>query len=298
MTLDKSKKVPPIPWYQNLKSFHLLLIAIGSLTIFVLTDYTAAIFDWIFLIGIIFAGIRYFQERKEKQLKSSTLVTDEEKLGARQINQSVNSSHEEATEFERDFEFGGIYGAKPRKDTEAYRVKEEAARRKKLAEEKGVKELATELYFDDIQYYPSWLKNEKGFAHVSKLVTNATKLESGKKKEERHIDVTELLLKDKKYRFEFSNHSFSLPDGDYANHGLLDLFIDGKRVLGVNLSNDYEGFDPKWKPFGIEAFIDGEWINDLMDLKKAIQMDTKEKALMEAEDPDKIKKLKKDFGIE
>ena len=57
-----------------------------------------------------------------------------------------------------------------------------------------------------------------------------------------------------------------------------------------------DGYE-KWSYSDIESFIEGDWIGDLKDLIKQIDIDKKEARRKEEEDPDRIKKLKEGFGI-
>jgi hypothetical protein len=144
-----------------------------------------------------------------------------------------------------------FFSPKTRGGTEARRVEEEVRKRKNIAEGKGVKELISELYFSPLQYFPSWIKQSSDY--VPKLIDSAQEEKIGEK------DTTTISFKGKKYRFEFSQHSFSTPDDYYWTHGLLELFSNDKKLLAINLSwEDEEDIDAsEWRPFGIEAFIDG-----------------------------------------
>lgn len=201
-------------------------------------------------------------------------------------------------ENERGHEFGGIWGAKPREGTEAYRVQEEVRKRKKIAEEKQVKELVSDLYFDAIKYYPNRLKDKQNRDYVSSIVTRATTRGEAGNEGGRGKEITEITLNGKDYRFAFQESSFSTPDGEHHTHGLLELFSGDRRLLAINASLEYSRFLSEWKPFGIEAFIDGDWIEDFRALKKAKQKDERDRAVKKAEDPDRTAKLKKDFGID
>ncbi len=112
---------------------------------------------------------------------------------------------------------------------------------------------------------------------------------------ERDKEITEITLNGKDYMFVFQESSFSTPDGEYHTHGLLELFSGDRKLLAINASLEYSRFLSEWKPFGIEAFIDGDWIEDFRALKKVKQKDERERALKEAEDSDRTAKLKKDF---
>jgi hypothetical protein len=176
--------------------------------------------------------------------------------------------------------------------SEAARIEEEVRKRKKIAEDKGVKDLITRLYFDYLEYFPSWIKNHND--HVPSLIDSAISEKKGEK------EITIISFKDKKYRFDFSQHSFYAFD-EYCTHGLLELFSEDKKLVAINLSevySEYGGSD--WRPFGVEAFIDGKWIDDFKYLKGAIQKneELREKKMAMANEPKRIKKLKDDYGIE
>lgn len=182
-----------------------------------------------------------------------------------------------------------LFGPGPREGTEAYRVEQEVKKRKKIAEEKGVAPLIVHLYFGKLQYYPNWI--EQNGNYVPKLLTEATAEKKGEK------EIMTINLSGKIYRFEFSQHTFSTPD-DYVTHGLLELFSNDKKCLGLNLSLEHGTYDSEWRPFDISAFIDGEWIDDFRNLREEIQQNDKLREQQEAEDPKKVQELKNNFGID
>lgn len=184
-----------------------------------------------------------------------------------------------------------FWGAEPREGTEAFRVQEEVKKKKKIAEDKKVKELISELYFGLIQYFPSWLKNNNR-EDVPKIISEATEEKEDKS------DIVKIILNKKKYKFIFSQSSFDTLDGEYLTHGLLKLLFKDQVVLAINLSLEHSDYDSSWDPFEIKAFIDGDWIDDFTELKKAEKDDRRSREIIKAEDPKKIEELKKNFGIE
>ncbi|MCX5632580.1 MAG: hypothetical protein NTW93_02745 [Phycisphaerae bacterium] len=186
-----------------------------------------------------------------------------------------------------------FFSSKPREGTEAYRVQEEVREKKKIAEEKEVKELISELYFNHLRYFPIQIKQSGNY--VPKIIDSAIE----EKKDEKEVIL--ILLKGKKYRFEFSKRSSIAPDND-CNYGLLELFSDEKKWLSINVSLECSkySFATKWKPFDIEAFIDGNWINDFRHLKELIVKSENEKLreYKRAEDSKKVQELKDNFGID
>ena len=247
------------------------------------------------ILSLVVAGL-FYNSRKNKQtltIKNISTATTEEMSGE-------SEKENEDEELEKDYEFGGIWGAKPRKGTEAYKIQEEVKKRKMVAENKKVKELISELYFSTIEHFPSWIKTDHNREYVPSIISKATeRKEKGAKgaKGDNDKKITEIILNGRDYKFAFQENSFSTPDGEYHTHGLLELFIGNEKVLAMDMSLEHSDYDSKWNPFGIEAFIDGDWIDDFSALKKAKQQDEKERALKEAENPEKTEKLKKDFGI-
>jgi hypothetical protein len=176
-------------------------------------------------------------------------------------------------------------------ESEADKIFKEVAKRKARAEELGIKELISELYFDALVYYPHWLKN--GPEYVCSFIKNA--VETIDKKD---VKRTNIKMKDKDYVFFFKTMSFSTPDGEYHTHGDLDLFLDNKKILGLDTALEAGAYDSTWKAFQINAFIEGDWIKDFTQLQQQIEIENEERERRKKEAPEKIMKLKEDFGIE
>ena len=188
----------------------------------------------------------------------------------------------------------------PREGTEAYRVQQEVEKRKKIAEERGIKDLMFELYFNKLKYFPNWIKSSRDY--VPKVVESAR---SGKEDEK---EILTLLFGGKTYRLEFSTRRFSTPDSD-CESGLLELFTGQKKVFGIKTIRTLRmwGVEPemaeamadgKWGVTDISAFIDGDWVDDFEHLQEAIQEDNRLREIRRAEDPENTKRLRNGFGIE
>jgi hypothetical protein len=179
-----------------------------------------------------------------------------------------------------------FFSKKPKEGTEAYRVQEEVRKKIKIAEEKGVKELISNLYFNYLRHCPK--------VYVPKIIDSIQE----EKKDEKEVIL--ISFKGEKYRFEFSERRSIAPDSN--TYGLLELFSDEKKWLAINVSLEISNssFATKWKPFDIEAFIDGDWIEDLKRLKDLIIIrQSKElEGDNRAKDSKKIQELKDNFGID
>lgn len=62
---EKSPDSKHVPWYQSFKGVHLILISLGCLALFFITQW--AIFDWAFLIGLIVGIVQVVKEKKAKK---------------------------------------------------------------------------------------------------------------------------------------------------------------------------------------------------------------------------------------
>ncbi|MDO8511856.1 MAG: hypothetical protein Q7S57_01170 [bacterium] len=188
------------------------------------------------------------------------------------------------------------FGTNPREGTEAYRIQGEVEKCINIAHQKGAPELISKLYFRDIKYYPSWIAHE-GRECVPKIITNATKSRKKSNENKKEKEVTSIVLNEKNYSFEFHQSTFVTPDGENNTNGLLELFREETKILALNCSLEYTDMDSEWSEFGVEAFIDGDWLKDFELLKKEINKQRYEKELQKAEDPEKVKQLKNNFGI-
>ncbi len=171
--------------------------------------------------------------------------------------------------------------------SEASQIYQEVERRKQRAESLKIPQLFEELYFHGIKFYPSWIQHNR--AHVPGSVSSAMELDK---------ERVALELNGRKYTFCFKEGRFSTPDGEMHRHGLLELFYNDQRVLALNAAFEYEReYDPDWSIFDVEAFVEGNWLGDFTQLQQQIQAAKEERERRERENPDKLAKLKKDFGI-
>ena len=272
---------------------------ISSITIFFVAYFIlAVIIEFGEMTSIIFsliASVLYYNFFKKGVVSTQIASIDGKN---KYENDKEKESDKSEEELENDYDFGEIWNAKPRKGTEAHRVQGEVKKIKKIAEDKQVKELVSDLYFNSIKYYPHWLKNNQIGDHVSSIVSNAIERKENGTKKDHDNEIIGITLNGNDYKFIFRESSFSTPDGEWNTHGLLELFSGNKKILAINASLEHSDYDSNWRPFGIEAFIDGDWMDDFHALKNAKEKDYKEWLLKEAEDPNKTNKLKQNFGIE
>ncbi len=271
---------------------------ISSIIIFFVAYFVlAGIFEFGETASVILSLIGatlFYNSRKEKKNVINSEIANSSKNESNSVDVKKESD-------ENDDEPVSIFGAKPREGTEAHRVQQEVEKKKNLAKEKKVDELISELYFDNIMYYPSWIKHEDRSC-VPAIITSATESKEKGKKDERDKKIISITLNERKYKFSYAENSFYHPDlGDSepTYYGDLELFSENQKLLKLDISIRHSQYgSTQHNPTDIEAFIDGEWIEDFRSLKKQKQKDDKERALKKAEDPEKTNEMKNNFGIE
>ena len=172
---------------------------------------------------------------------------------------------------------------------EPERIEKEVQLRKQRAKDLGILKIFEKLY-QKIPHYPSWIANERNREYACSLITDAIKLEDG---------AVKIKLKDKEYTFKFIKNNFSTPDGEFHQHGKWDLYLDSKKVLSVNMAYECDEFTfGSWSAFDVAAFVEGDWVKDFKELFERIEIEDKERERKRKESPDRINKLKEDFGIQ
>lgn len=191
----------------------------------------------------------------------------------------------------KESNIGNIKKDKGHED-ELTRVEREVEKRKEKARDCELPRVFTNLYHDNIKYYPSWIRNEHNRNRISSLVTDAVELE------DKRIKIT---LKGKDYIFSFMQDGFDTPDGEWHTRGKLELYFDNKQILKFTMFEEDKEYYKEWKACSdVDAFVDGDWVSDFRELAQRIpyEKEEREQENKEKEKPEKIKKLKNDFGID
>lgn len=167
-------------------------------------------------------------------------------------------------------------------------IRGEIARRKELAKSKGVMEIG-KLYYSKLRFFPHWIKNKVGY--TSSLVTSAIE----ELDKEPNKVRTKLSFNNREFVFTFSQNSFYTPDGKMNNHGDLELSVDGKDVLALSMAEHNYEYYSEWAAFEVDAFIDGDWLQDLQELETKIKEE--EKAAKKKRENEELEEQKGAFGI-
>jgi hypothetical protein len=114
-----------------------------------------------------------------------------------------------------------------------------------------VGQLALDLFLGEIIYYPSWLRRSRSY--VPGAVIEAAKLT---------CDKTQLQIRSSTYLFSFE--SVLRPDG--SNCGTLNIFVDDSFVLSISAALSQEQWVIRGACHGAGVFIDGPWVQELLDL--------------------------------
>ncbi len=166
------------------------------------------------------------------------------------------------------------------KHTKVADIKKKVDILKEEALEEGIPQLINRLYFSDIRYYPGWINIPDGRRYVPEAVTLST---SGIQDSKEKVEFT---LNGHQYSFLHNQPNLNIGDTSY----LLELWKGGERVMAIRGHLRYIN--------SIEAYIKGDWVEDFKKLEKEIaELEIKEEKY-EAENPEEVQKLKKNFGLE
>lgn len=177
----------------------------------------------------------------------------------------------------------------PRKGTEAYLVKQEADKKKKIAKDKGLDSLLVKTYHDTINSYPSWIKNKHNKRWVHPSVSMVREIG------DKYSGDVEFKFKEKTYKITRGNHR--IPEFNEGSWYDLTLYLENKRVFEVTeevTSGDYSTYQI---PIFVNAYVNDEWVDDFKSIVTHQEEVSKATEIEYAEDPKMTQKLKDDFGI-
>ena len=182
---------------------------------------------------------------------------------------------------------------KARKEVERRRVEKEVERLIERACDLGVKDFIGN-FWNSLEHFPSWYKSkELEYKNLSISDVKDLGLEKRNGKEWKKLQIT---LKGKDYIFVFEEHDPPIELENTIKMGTLELYVDNRKVLALNMSESWDDGNGGWSSFGIDAFIEGRWVQDFKELyKEYTRISEEEYKKLGQEDPEK---LKKNFGIE
>lgn len=185
---------------------------------------------------------------------------------------------------------------------EKAKVEEEVERLKRAAVQKGVLDIGR-LYLKKIRYYAIWYQSSREY--VCELVTQVRDLGQTSEESWRGTNTTksmQITLRGKDYILKFTEKPFETPDGESHVSGSVEVYVGEKKVAGIRVFRSYgrfSGGDHDWSVMDVEAFIDGDWLEDFRQLRDRIKEEDEErkKDNERRSDAEKTEKLKRDFGL-
>lgn len=184
----------------------------------------------------------------------------------------------------------------PRPDTEAYKVKQEAERRKKIAKQKGLDKLLSAVYHDTINHYPAWITNQRNKRWVLPEVVSANKLEKFKEKKS-SLDGVEFVIGNKNYKITEEKRYNNYVRGDDSTYCDIDLYLNDKKIFAISESVHYGEWATDYSPFSVNAYASDEWVEDFIKIKEHYEAISKQSQIEFAEDPKRTQALKEAFNI-
>lgn len=172
-------------------------------------------------------------------------------------------------------------------------VHAKTAERKSFVKNLALDRKLTEIW-EEVKYYPSWRNRDDWFKHCQCEIEDP----QGEKREKEQ-DVS-FLLNGHRYIFTYRDDGGTTGfDGEYFHHTKLSLRDATNKVLiEINISIDYDEMGSVLKPFGVSAFISGDWIQDFLECYERLQANEKERNIRQKYDSEKVAELKIKFDIE
>jgi hypothetical protein len=167
------------------------------------------------------------------------------------------------------------------------------AERKSLARNLALDEKITTIW-EEVKYYPTWSIRDDWLKHRQCEIQDP----QGDKRD-KEVDVS-FLLNNHRYKLTYHDDGGTTgPDGEYYRHTQLSLREATDRVLiEINISVDYDEVGPVLKPFGVSAFVAGDWIQDFLEFYERLQANKKERNIRQKYDSEEVADLKNRFNIE
>ncbi|MFZ3066339.1 MAG: hypothetical protein WA277_13780 [Nitrospirota bacterium] len=166
------------------------------------------------------------------------------------------------------------------------------AERQELARELELDKKLCEIY-EEIKHYPSWSGRDDWLKYRHYEIDDP---KEEKIEHEHHIQFD---LGNKHYELVYTDKGSSTGfDGDYFHHTHLRLLdSSGITLIGINISVEID-YIRELKPFSVDAFKPGDWIQDILESYELYQANKKKKEIVEKYDHNKIKDLKDNFDLD
>lgn len=171
-------------------------------------------------------------------------------------------------------------------------VHAKVAEKKRLARNLALDQKLTEIW-EEVKYYPGWCNRDDWLKHRQCEIEDPRE-----EKREKELDVS-FLLNGKRYKFTYHDDGSTNFFGEHSHHTQLSLRDAANRVLiEINISIDSNKMGIALKPFGVSAFVAGDWIQDFLVCYEQFQANKKEHDIRQMYDSEKTAELKNRFDIE
>lgn len=178
--------------------------------------------------------------------------------------------------------------------TEETRILAEVERRRQRAKELGLLDLMR-LFLDHLTY----LKKGQNPEILPKSVTNVD-VDDLRVSSDSDVKMRGISFGDRSYLFIFRENNDLDPGGEPYTTGHLLLVKDGQTVFDLYCLGEHkEWIGMVWKPFRVEAFIEGIWVQEIKLFSQEV-LALAEQRRTQSQEETKIRQLedlKKKFGL-
>lgn len=239
----------------------MIYVLIGSMLVGVITQS--------FLWGIV-SFVMFFAIWKKRSQTGDSDIT--------QQTETVKDSQQAAEDRKDDYDEEYL---------EAKKVREKARQKKQEAKEKGLDDLVVDFY-EETKHFPSWVEN--GSSSIPECIEGAEYIE-----EEGVEKSYEINISGEKYKVKLEEENRLI---NSTHHLEITVFNKERKIFQVKCSVEIGKWTTTYRPFGVYAYISGQWEKDFQKVLDDIKSLKEEREKERFKDKDTINELRGNFGIE
>jgi hypothetical protein len=185
-------------------------------------------------------------------------------------------------------------GAREKKAMEELeRIKAEVEKRRERAQQLGLVNLVFSLYRDHLRFFKEDFKHEDGIVpqSVTKIVPSNSR--DG-------TDRTEVFFGESSFVFVFHERTTCMPDGEYWTTGTIEIKQNEQLLFALYCTSTEDRYmGREWKPFRVEAFLEGPWVDEIKRFAAEVQdlREKRNKTFADKRKQQELDELKKKFGL-
>ncbi len=179
---------------------------------------------------------------------------------------------------------------------ELEKVKAEVAKRRERASQLGLVNIVFSLYRDHLMFFEDDFSHDDG--RVPKSVTKIVTFQF--KDGVNETVAKEVIFGDRSYTFVFRERPGIDPGGDDWTTGSIEVRQNSELLFELYCTSEVEEYMGRvWKPFRVEAFIEGPWVAEIKTFAAQVEELNRIRSIKSSDEGKlrELKELKKKFGL-